>query len=58
MDEKNSDFMTAKEAAAYLRISLPKIYEIIRQKEPLPAHRIGEKLLFCKEELKEWLLAH
>lgn len=55
-EKENQDFLNSKEAASYLRISMPKLYEAIKN-ENMPYHKIGEKFLFYREELKKWLLA-
>lgn len=58
MDEnKNPDFLTAKEASVYIRISLPKLYQQVAENRTFPVHKIGEKLIFSRDELKEWVLS-
>lgn len=52
-----NDFLTSKEAAAYIRISLPSLYNLVANDRSFPVHKVGEKLIFNRDELKEWILA-
>ena len=60
MPEKIGDkeFLTAAEAAEYLKVSTPQIYNFKSEMPDFPFHQIGGKLLFEKSELAEWVMAH
>ncbi|MBQ1574007.1 MAG: helix-turn-helix domain-containing protein [Clostridiales bacterium] len=60
MNEKEikDDFLTVSEAARYLKISQPKLYQLRATEKDFPFHKIGESLRFYKEELKQWVLSH
>jgi len=47
-------YMTAKEAAAYLRLSPNSLDALIRD-EDLPFRRVGRKRLFRASEIDAWL---
>lgn len=55
MNEK--DFLSVKEAAEYLRVSTKKVYDLKATRKDFPFHKIGEKLVFNRDELKAWVLA-
>lgn len=55
MNEK--DFLNIKEAAEYLRVSTKRLYELKATVKDFPFHKIGEKLVFNRDELKAWVLA-
>lgn len=46
--------MTVKEAAPYIGASEYKLRELVRQKK-IPAYRIGNKIMFRKSSLDEWI---
>lgn len=48
------ELLTAKEAAEYLRISMPQIYKLVRQKK-VPSLRLEDKILFRKSTLDTFL---
>lgn len=50
--EKEDGFLTRKEAAQYLRISLVTLHDWM--KRGLPAHRKRGRVLFLKSEIFEW----
>lgn len=52
----DSDILTTKEAAQFLKLSLPTLYQLKATDKNFPFHKVGEKLLFIKGELTEWLL--
>lgn len=59
MIEKNdtqldTDVMTIKDVAQYLRLSEAKVYELARDGS-IPAFRIGKSWRFQKELLVEWI---
>jgi excisionase family DNA binding protein len=51
-----SEIITPEECAALLRVSPSFIYEKCRarQRNPLPAHRIGRYLRFRRSEVLDW----
>lgn len=49
--------LTAKEAAAYLKINEKMIYTLVADKR-LPATKITGKWLFSKQLVDQWILAH
>ena len=56
MDEQ---VLTAKEAAAYLRISRNSLYAYAKSKDEemrIPGRRIGNDWRFHKEALEQWLI--
>jgi len=52
-----SPWLTADEAAEYLRCGRRRIYDLVRE-EKLEAHGDGARLLFRHEELDEYVLNH
>jgi len=50
-------FMTFQEAQGFLKVSHQTIYRLI-EKQKLPSHKIGKKIVFLKEELAEWIKKH
>lgn len=54
---ENKIFLTAKEAAASMNISMPLFYQLAAS-EGFPTVRIGKKILVSVEGLKEWDKAH
>lgn len=55
--QKENDFLSVKEAAEYLRVSTKKVYDLKATKKDFPFHKIDEKLIFNREELKNWVLS-
>lgn len=53
----DKDFLNIKEAAEYLRVSTKRLYELKATVRDFPFHKIGEKLVFSRDELKAWVLA-
>lgn len=52
----DTNILTTKEAAQFLKVSLPKLYQLKASVKDFPFHKVGEKVLFTKEELTQWLL--
>ena len=52
------EFMNLKEAAEYMRISKDKLYHLKDEQKDFPQHKIDGKIIFYREELKSWILAH
>lgn len=48
------DRLTVKEAAPYIGASPYKLREMVRDKQ-IPAYRIGNKIMFRKSSLDEWI---
>lgn len=57
MNDKEQDFMNIKEAAEYLRLSTKKVYDLRTNHKDFPFHKIDEKLVFNRDELKAWVLS-
>lgn len=49
-----SDLMTVKEAAEYLRISVSSV-GVLRKKGKLPFVKIGQRVMFRKESLAQYV---
>ncbi len=54
--ENSRDLLTTKGAARFLDVSVPTIYNRVRNAE-LPVIRRGGKNLFSKQDLKKWAQA-
>lgn len=52
-----TDFMTVKEAAQFLRVSPMLIYQLNAAKK-IPCRKIGRKIIFSKKELTEWVMSN
>ncbi len=52
-----TDYLDTEGACKELGISIATLYRLLkkRQKNGIPAHRLGGKWRFIKEELAEWL---
>ena len=50
------EVFTFAEAQEFLRVSHQTIYKLIR--EGLPSHKIGNKRVFLKEDLIQWVKGH
>ena len=51
------DFLSVKEAADYIKISTKRLYELKATVKDFPFHKVGEKLVFSRDELKAWVLS-
>lgn len=51
------DFLSVKEAADYIKVSTKRLYELKATVKDFPFHKVGEKLVFNRDELKAWVLA-
>jgi excisionase family DNA binding protein len=56
-EKSTMDFLSVKEAADYIRVSTKRLYELKATVKDFPFHKIGEKLVFNRDELKAWVLA-
>ncbi len=54
--EVEREVFTFAEAQEFLRVSHQTIYKLI--KEGLPSHKIGNKRVFLKEDLLQWVKEH
>jgi excisionase family DNA binding protein len=54
--EKVDDFLTVRELAKWLKLSESHIYSLVNKKK-VPFFKIGGKLLFDKEKIKNWIEA-
>jgi excisionase family DNA binding protein len=50
-------FLTAKETSRFLKISISTLNRLIKQ-EKIPSHKVGDRRLFDKDELIEWVGSH
>lgn len=55
--ETDSGYISIDEAAAYLGIKTVTLRNWIKNKEALPAHRIGKLWKFKRSELDAWVLS-
>lgn len=55
--ETESDYLQVDDAAVYLTISKSKLYKMTSKRE-IPFSKVGEKLVFSKSELDEYLKSH
>jgi excisionase family DNA binding protein len=49
-----NDYLTVKELSQWIRLSASKIYSLI-DKNKIPFTKIGAKILFDREKIKNWL---
>jgi excisionase family DNA binding protein len=49
-------FLSVKEAAAYLQISVPALYSLVSRRQ-IPVNKPGKRLYFLTTELDEWIKA-
>jgi excisionase family DNA binding protein len=54
--EKVDDFLTVRELGKWLKLSESHIYSLVNKKK-IPFFKIGGKLLFDKEKIKNWIEA-
>jgi excisionase family DNA binding protein len=54
--EKVDDFLTVRELGKWLKLSESHIYSLVNKKK-VPFFKIGGKLLFDKEKIKNWIEA-
>ena len=52
-----SEFLTIKEAAKFLKIGVATLNRFLRE-EGIPSYKIGGRRLFEKNELVEWVKTH
>jgi len=52
----DKEILTLKEVAAFLNVSPFTIRRMIKR-DGIPAHKVGKKWVFIKEEVIEWLKA-
>lgn len=53
--KQNPEFITSKEAAELLKVTLPTLYDW-RKKKIISAYRIGNKVRFNRQELEKSLI--
>jgi excisionase family DNA binding protein len=51
---EESNLLTVKEAAKYLKLSSSMVYRLIKDKK-IPFAKIESKYLFSKQKLDEWI---
>jgi len=54
MAGSNSDILTLKEVAEYMRVNTATIYRLVRTGK-IPAFRVGNRWRFRKTSIDEWL---
>ena len=54
LQQKEEELLTIKEAANFLKYSVPSIYRLVSENK-IPHFKKGSKLLFKKDELTAWL---
>lgn len=53
---KTGDVMDIKEAAAFLRVSTRTVHRLLKNPESgLPHARVGDRLLFHRQNLSQWI---
>jgi excisionase family DNA binding protein len=52
MDTK---YLTREEAADYLGVSLGHLAELLKEPNPLPAFRLGRRLVFRSSDIDRWI---
>lgn len=57
-EKEAQEFMTVAGAAKFLCVSEQKIRALRATERGFPYHKIGEKVLFHRDELRQWALAH
>jgi excisionase family DNA binding protein len=48
-------YLTREQAAEYLTISLNHFSELLKEPNPLPAFRLGRRLVFRASDIDEWI---
>ncbi|MBN2546970.1 MAG: helix-turn-helix domain-containing protein [Spirochaetes bacterium] len=48
------EYLTVKECAEFLRVSIPLIYKLIQEKN-FPHTKIGKRVIVAKSELEKYL---
>ncbi|MEW6381995.1 MAG: helix-turn-helix domain-containing protein [bacterium] len=51
---ENKEFMTTKQVAEFLTLSIPYIKKLLRLKA-IPAYKIGKRWVFEKNEILNWV---
>jgi len=53
-NEAEHEFLNIKEAAEYLKITVPALYTKVSRKE-IPVNKPGKRLYFKRSDLQEWI---
>ena len=48
-------YLSREEAAQYLGVSLNQMSELLKEPHPLPAFRIGRRLVFRPRDIDDWI---
>jgi excisionase family DNA binding protein len=48
-------YLSRDEAAQYLGISLNQLNELLKEPNPLPAFRVGRRLIFRPSDIDNWI---
>ncbi len=51
---ENKEFMTTKQVAEFLTLSVPYIKKLLRLKA-IPAYKIGKRWIFEKNDILDWV---
>jgi len=54
---RSEPWITAEEAAAHLGYKVGTLYNKLTDADPIPHHRIGNRLRFRRSELDAWAVA-
>jgi len=52
-----NEYLTVREVAKYLKISISMINSLIKQEE-IPSIKIGKRRLFIKKDVDKWIEEH
>ena len=59
MNDKKDVYMSPKQIRTMFGLSLPQIYNLLKDpNDPIPHYRIGKSYRIKKEELLDWLEKH
>ena len=48
-------YLTREQAAEYLSVSLGHLAELLKEPNPLPAFRLGRRLVFRSSDIDQWI---
>jgi excisionase family DNA binding protein len=54
LDNPLSPYLTTKQAAQYLQISVRNVHRLVEENQ-LPVDRVGRRLVFHRDKLDEWV---
>ncbi len=50
-----NEYLDSKQICEYLGKSIATLYRFLKMRNGIPAHRVGGKWLFIREEVDEWV---